>query len=382
VGFSVMTEEFLENTLYAIRMVKQKYPDVTIIMGGMYPTWKAKDVLTDCTGIDYILRGEADRSIVEFIRHFHNHEDLSRIDGIIFLDNGACIEGRFPFIPPDVSELPVPVRDYASMAVSRHDLLSISTSRGCDFKCTFCGIHGFNGNRRSRTVEQIVEEIHTLKQTYNPKFINIVDPTLTGSGKEGLNTFKRLGLELQRLNTGIKFIFEIRPDQVEIESLTIWKQVGIKTLHIGVESGYLPTLKIFKKSTYPVINSAIDILESLSIPYTVGFIMFHPWTTLEEIKVNIEYSRTQLHGKNVLGLFNTLRMYAGSELSEHWEGSFSPYPDSRNYFFDPKVQLFFSYISAKETVDQVNTLIYKQQIDLLYDFLLKLLAGVEVSNHA
>ena len=62
VGFSVMAEEFLDGTLRAIKLLKNKCSNLTIIAGGMYPTWKAKEILYQYPEIDYILRGEADYS--------------------------------------------------------------------------------------------------------------------------------------------------------------------------------------------------------------------------------------------------------------------------------------------------------------------------------
>jgi histone acetyltransferase (RNA polymerase elongator complex component) len=216
-----------------------------------------------------------------------------------------------------------------------------------------------------------------LKKNYNPAMINIVDPTFIGSGKEGLQQFKSIGSELLKLNTGIKFSFEVRPDQIERESFSIWKQVGIEVIHLGVESGYPPALKLFnKRNTYTRVAQSIDIFESLKIPFSIGFIMFHPWTTIEEIIVNIEYSRTVLKSKNIIGLFNTLRMYAGSELSKKWKGNFSPYPISETYFIDPKTKMFFSKLVSKDIANQLDGLIKQNKINRLYEYLLKLAAEV------
>ena len=378
VGFSIRAEEFLNDTINTIKFLHQKRPNITIIAGGMYPTWKAEELLNLCPEIDYILRGEADNSLIDFLNKFSQDAEMDTVDGIAYIKNHTFFKGRFPFPSPDITKLPLPVRDFAPVAVSRNNLLSVSTSRGCDYNCSFCGIHGFNGKRRSRTVEQIVEEIDQLKKNFNPEFINIVDPTFIGSGEKGLLFFKRLGAELRDLKANVKFSFEIRPDQVDRESLSIWKQVGIEVIHIGVESGYQPTLKRFNKqqNTSHVVNQAIETLEELKIPYTIGFIMFHPWTTLDEIRANIEFSLTTLRGKNNFGLFNTLRMYAGSDLSKRWTGAFSPYPNVENYFVDPKVQLFFSKLVSKEIYEKIRYSIDQQETNLLYHLFLDLLNDI------
>jgi len=376
VGFSVMAEEFLDGTLRAIKLLKNKCSNLTIIAGGMYPTWKAKEILYQYPEIDYILRGEADYSLIDFLLKFSQNKNLDMVDGIVFIKNNQLIEGRFPFPPPDLTKLPAPVRDFAPIAISRNNLLSISTSRGCDFNCSFCGIPGFNGKRRTRTIRQIVDEILMLERTFHPGLINIVDPTLVGSGKRGNQLFKTLGLELLKLNIGVKFSFEIRPDQVDFESIIIWKQVGIEVIHIGVESGVPATLKLFNKNDIHIhVEHAIDVLEKLKIPYSIGFIMFHPWSTLEEIEANIKYSRTILRGKNIIGLFNTLRMYVGSNLSKNWNGAFSPYPNIKDYFIDPKVQHYFSKLTSKEVTCKMNLYIEQQKSNQFFDLMLDLIVN-------
>jgi anaerobic magnesium-protoporphyrin IX monomethyl ester cyclase len=378
VGFSIMAEEFLDVTLTTIRSLRQKRPEITIIAGGMYPTWKPRELLQSCPEIDYILRGEADNSLVSFLDALKKKCSPESVDGIAYINNKIFIEGSFPFPPPNITKLPAPDRDFAPIAVSRQNLLSVSTSRGCDFTCSFCGIPGFNGKRRSRTNKQIVEEIKMLKQDFNPTLINVVDPTFIGTGSNGIKVFKMLGQELLKLNLGIKFSFEIRPDQVEEESLQIWKKVGIESVHIGVESGYLPTLQLFnKKNTYLKVSKATEILESLHIPYSTGFIMFHPWTTLEEIKINIEYSRTTLKGRNNIGLLNTLRMYTGSKISETWNGAFSPYPSADNYFINKRVELLFSKLVSEEISNEIKFFIQRNQTEGLYNFMLKLIDEIE-----
>jgi radical SAM superfamily enzyme YgiQ (UPF0313 family) len=378
IGFSIMAEEFLNNTIRTIKLIKEQYPKITIIAGGMYPTWKYQELLAGCPEIDYILRGECDNTLVDFLKKIQLQQFPGQVKGIAYMSNNKLIEGEFPFIPPELTKLPIPARDFATIAVSRHNLLSISTSRGCDFQCSFCGIPGFNGKRRTRTISQVVEEITILKQNYNPKLINIVDPTFISSGKSGMNQFIELGNELLKLNTRIRYSFEIRPEQVDYKALEIWKEVGIELIHIGVESGYSPTLKLFnKKHTPQIIKKAIDTFEALDIYYSLGFIMFHPWSTIEEIKYNIKYSKTTLRKRNIIGLFNTLRMYSGSDLSRKWTGAFSPYPKTDNYFKDPKVKLFFYKLVSREITTDIIKLSNNRDFDKVYELLLEIISEIE-----
>jgi len=66
---------------------------------------------------------------------------------------------------------------------------------------------------------------------------------------------------------------------------------------VGVESLSEEALKVFNKGvSVEQILQAMDVLRELGINCKFGFIFFHPWTTINEIKTNISQLKSIIKG--------------------------------------------------------------------------------------
>lgn len=378
VGFSIMAEEFLEETLRAATLVKQRCPEIVLMAGGPYPTFRPEALLRSCPALDVALRGEADETIVEFVRGVEEPQRLQAIPGLVWRDGAAIRHGPFPFSPPVLDNLPEPARDFAFLSVARHGALSMSTSRGCSFRCQFCGIPGFSGSRRERSAAAVVAEIVRLFQEFRPERITFVDPTFIGPGDKGRERFVMIGRQLADLRLPIRYDFEVRSSQVERESFTIWKEAGLDRVHLGLESGFPATLKRFRKGeTIQTNAAAIEVLREIEIGVTAGFIMFHPWTTLAEVRANVEFLAKHRPDNILSPLLNCLRMYAGVPLAETWTGQFLPRQGGRGYFLSRDTQMFFDRLTAASVIGEFTADARNGAIDRLFDRFSELLNEAE-----
>src|SRR2546421_2925834 len=81
VGLSVMT--FQRRTALALaRLIRSLNPEITIVVGGYDPSL-APDAYTPCEDIDFIVRGEGERTLCELLRAIESgHADSSRLAAI------------------------------------------------------------------------------------------------------------------------------------------------------------------------------------------------------------------------------------------------------------------------------------------------------------
>ncbi len=341
-GISIMSEEFISNSIKVANLVKSVRKDILIVVGGIYPTMKPDELMQSCSAIDVILRGEADETICKFLNQADIKNHNLSIPGIVFRNKKSFKYGKFPFKPPIITKLPKPARDFAQLAVERTGKLSVSASRGCDHACSFCGIPGFSGKRRSRTINQIIDEISSLYHLFSPKLINFVDPSFIGSKISEKNNFKKLGKKLGELKLPIEFCFEVRSNQVSLNEFKIWKKAGLKTVHLGIESAWPNTLKLFNKNVTNKRNSiAIKKLNALGIDVSVSMIFYHPLTTLEEVIANILFLKEHKLFNNLQTIYNSLRMYEGVPLKYKWPNKKEPYLNPYEYFISEKTAAFF-----------------------------------------
>ena len=86
---------------------------------------------------------------------------------------------------------------------------------------------------------------------------------------------------------------------------------------MGIESGSQSQLKRYNKShTIKESIEAINILRSLSITIEIGFIMFDPLCTLNEIEENINYIITNNLTAHISAITNELKIYHKASYKE------------------------------------------------------------------
>ena len=202
----------------------------------------------------------------------------------------------------------------------------MSGSRGCPWYCKFCSISAFyrtpNGKIwRARSPHNIIKEIENLiKQTGIRKF-NFIDDQFMGSGEIGRTRALELANEIISRGLNIKFMIQTRSDSVQEDIFSNLAKAGLFRVFLGVESGYQPTLDYFCKQCRIESNvKAIDILKRLGIKISMGFIMFHEYSTLEEIEANLDFLETIINigytDYNIETFFNDLQIQPGTALFE------------------------------------------------------------------
>ena len=86
IGFSSVTAGIARSMSLA-RIIKQKYPDAKIIMGGIHPTVMPEEPLLQSQQ-DVVVIGEGEYTLLSLIRYFRDGGDLHQIKGIAYVENG------------------------------------------------------------------------------------------------------------------------------------------------------------------------------------------------------------------------------------------------------------------------------------------------------
>lgn len=160
--------------------------------------------------------------------------------------------------------------------------VSMITSRGCPYRCIFCGSHCVFGRHvRFRSVENVVEEIKHVLNTLGYRGFNFHDDTFCINRSRVLkmcDEFKKLDIMWRCLT---------RADTIDEELLLNMKQSGCKEIIIGMESGSQKILDILRKGTTVEKNlEAMKIIKKY-VQLKVGIMIGSPgetWETIEETK--------------------------------------------------------------------------------------------------
>ena len=98
--------------------------------------------------------------------------------------------------------------------------------------------------------------------------------------------------------------------------IDLLKRAGLQRVLIGIESGSAESLKRWQKKATPADNRrAIGLFRSRSIYVNMGFIMFHPHSTRQEVMENASFLRST-GGHNLRLLGTRLEVYPGTAVLE------------------------------------------------------------------
>lgn len=263
-GISCMTP-FLENSLNIVGYVKEIMPKTPVILGGPHPTVLPRETLK-IRGVDYIVIGEGEITLLELIKTIEKGRSLAKVKGIGYKEGGKIkiTEPRPPI--ENLDELPMPARDllptfdyycerFGIDYFTEPPATTMFTSRGCPFNCNFCQptVHNLFGRKtRFRSPEKVVEEIIFLKKKYGINKIYFQDDTFT-LDKQRVHNICRL---IKENDLHLRWAINSRVNTVNRELIFAMKKAGCENISFGVESCSQKILNNMNKGT--IVEQEID----------------------------------------------------------------------------------------------------------------------------
>ena len=300
-----------ENALTIAQIVKEKYPETKVIMGGVHATLMPREVLQN-PAIDYIVLGEGEYSFLDLISGL----DPRLIRGIGFKENGQAVLNPAREIIHDLNSFPMlaydllPMNKYyaASGSYKRRPSFGIITSRGCPGRCTFCKGNILGSVIRFRTADKIFQEISYLQKNYGIRDITFYDDTFT-TNKKNVHDFCDLILEN---NFNLTWCCFSRVDTVNFELLEHMRKAGCYQIMYGVESADEQILKTINKIiTLDKVKDTVQATKKAGIEVRLAFMLGNPGETEETIKKTIKYA---ISLDPDLVSFNITTPYPGTEM--------------------------------------------------------------------
>lgn len=272
---------------------------------GFYATISYKNILKQRHAIDSVIVGEPEKPFAELADAASFKNFTPCVPGLAIRDGLGGIRLQKPEPVADLDSLPFPVRTEALNRLSEVNLLG---SRGCYGKCTFCYINSFYGTGnpwRGRSPENIAREIDAIIAEKGLRDFYFTDPNFFGPGRMGQDRALKIAALLKPRN--IRFGIEGRVNDIHDETISALVDAGLRHILIGLESGKDESLRRMNKMTTVSQNEkALAILRKHGIEPNVGFIMFEPDSTPEDLRINLEFLRKNDLLKNLAVTANVL----------------------------------------------------------------------------
>lgn len=259
------------------RLLKLAMPKLTIVYGGVHPTYHWDEILRESAHIDIIVRGEGEETALRLMHALVSGADLEKVDGIAFRKNGEVVA-----TPPAtmITDLDAYRIGWELIDFSRYSYwggkraVVVQFARGCPYLCSYCGQRGFWTKWRHRDPVKLARELAWLHRKHGVELINFADELPTGSRKHWKAFLEALIAErVPLLLVGSTRASDIVRDR---DILHLYKKAGVIRFLLGIESYDDETIrKIQKGATTSEDRRAIRVLREHGIismaTYVVGF---------------------------------------------------------------------------------------------------------------
>lgn len=319
VGFSSLILGY-DNVGLLSGLVKAAFPDVTTVVGGPCTFMPSRVLMAQGSDIDYVIKGEGEESFSRLCRVIagSSQEGFADIDALSWRDGGEIVENpRWKFIDPAAIGYPLDrYCDYndamagsiMTVMMGKPPIAFIEASRGCPFRCSFCGVHE---PYRTRPPEKVVAEMGELYRRHGVKKFVFADYTLTADRAHA----ERLCRLIIDSGLPVEWGCDTRVDCVSPELLKLMKRAGCRVIFYGVESFHQQTMDIYNKRTNPeTVKQALRDTRRTGIQ-TLAYVMLGaPGETREMIREN----SATLNNLGVVdyALAGITRLFCGTSLFE------------------------------------------------------------------
>ncbi len=333
VGITNPFSDFAAYANKAAEAVRKELPEVPLVIGGPHATSSPQTFLYEGSPVNYAIRGEGERSVVALLAALGGEGKPEDTAGLSYWAAGSVVSNPMPPFIENLDELPLPAYHLVDMeryfALVRQGFpsrlsfeypgcdreVSIFTSRGCPFKCVFCGNYLHMGRKwRWHSVDYLLHHMQHLIETYGVRHFHIEDDNVTLKPER----FEQLldGILEHGWNITWDTPNGVRPDRFTPQLLKKARAAGCTYLVIGVESGNQEILDTVVKK-----NLKLDrVVESVRAAHRVGldlhafYIVGFPGETRRHIEDTFDLAHRLLSRWGVVPHLGLVRPLPGTEL--------------------------------------------------------------------
>ncbi len=281
------------------RAIKRLHPAAHVVVGGPHATPLAREMLLHHAEIDTVCVGESESTFLDLVDRLDRGQPTPGIAGTAYRA-GDQVE-----VAP---ERPA-IEDLDSLA-SPHDYFDthiVMTSRGCPWRCTFCGAEASWGRGyRAQSVGYVLDALERAVARAPVKMIQIKDDTFTTNRKRVI----QLCRGIRERNLRFLWSCDTRVDVLGDELLREMRLAGCERLSLGVESGSQKILDaIDKKITVDEIVASSELAKKYGLKLRYYMMVGNRGETRETFEESLRFlERARPHQY----IFAALSVYPGT----------------------------------------------------------------------
>jgi len=238
---------------------------------------------------DIVVVGEGEIAFTQIVK---NHLPRKPHKSIVY---GTPIKNLddLPYPPFDLFEMEEYIKHGSFLPRLKAPIMNMLTSRGCPFRCPFCGNSCRYTKVRYFSAERVVNEILYVHNHYG------VDDFYFSDDEFLLNTKRLKSLALlfktHGIDKWIRWGCQARTHNLKQETVNLAKSMGCVAVSFGLESGNQRMLNYWKNSTTSVKDHERAIKTTSEAGIATGGSFIFGWVdeTLEEMTESFEWILNQ-----------------------------------------------------------------------------------------
>ena len=312
VGIGCMFSSSWPVTREVARAVRERFPDISIVLGGEHVTALPEFVLGDSPA-DVLVLGEGEETFLSLLDALDSGAPLADVAGIAFMDDGKFVSTGLSSRNRDIDAIPYPDWDSFPIEeyISRHQSnginlgrsMPILTTRGCPYRCTFCSNADMWTTRYvQHSPKRVADEMALYKEKYQVVNFDCQDLTAIVKRSWAIELCNELiGRDLDitwQMPTGT------RSEVFDEEVVDLLYRSGCRLLSFAPESGSEEILRDMKKQIdlkklFKSIPISLDRGFKISCFIVIGFPTERPDTLKETLRLIRKFAVMGVHDVTV-----------------------------------------------------------------------------------
>ncbi|PPD57728.1 B12-binding domain-containing radical SAM protein [Dehalogenimonas etheniformans] len=282
VGLSVSTGCVADSIKKATEF-KAAFPNIKTVWGFRHPSALPEQTLKE-DYVDYIIIGAGEYTLLELANYLEKgNGSLADIRGLAWKNGNDIVINEPRTFLKNLDELPDPA--WHLVDPKKYWDVSIITSRGCPFTCTFCSDATFyKGNVSDLSAERIASQSERLHKEFGVNYIMYTGDNF-GINKERLHQFCRIMIQ-KKLK--LKWNCQISGYVTE-EDARLMAKAGCTAVILGTESGSQKILDLLTKGNVQEFEKTFWNLVKQRIIPTLFIQYGFPTETAEDFKETLEF---------------------------------------------------------------------------------------------
>jgi radical SAM superfamily enzyme YgiQ (UPF0313 family) len=302
IGISLMSIEFYP-VKNLTRLFRKRF-EIPIMWGGVHAVINPEECITHA---DYVCTGEGEHAVASMLDHLRDHGKNvpPNIPGVWVNHRGEIT--RQPYGTPEMNLDSLPFQEYLpdyffgfhngqirnftqyENLFRRYALyggtchMMIST-RGCPFKCAYCGnsafVNVYGREVRKRSVKNVIDEMREVKKNPYVLYMNFQDDCFFTHGREWIKEF----CEEYKRHIRLPFIVRVIPTMIDAEKMRMLKDAGLCWVVMGVQSGSdRVNFEIYdRKIRFASVQKAASIIADTRAASFYEMIVDNPYETEQD----------------------------------------------------------------------------------------------------